>query len=102
MLNDSSLPDRLRAVLDRTWLPIPGSLAADLGNHHRRGRCHARTLRDLRRLARLGFHRDGWWWIGVLDARADCIDPTDRQWIIHAWDELGAGRSPWPRKRRAA
>ena len=100
--DDTALPARLRAVTDGTWYPTPGSVAANLGNNHRQGRCHARTLYDLRRLIKLGIRREGPWWLEMLDAPSDSITAEDRGWIVYCWTEMGAGRSPWRRARRAA
>jgi hypothetical protein len=101
-VDDSAIPARLRAVTDGTWYPIPGSVAADLGNNHRQGRCRARALHDLRRLIRLGTRLEGLWWLQQLDAPAESITVENRVWIGHCWTEIGAGRSPWRRPRRAA
>ena len=90
MLDDRSLPARRHAIIEGNWLPLPGTLAAHLGNQRRQGRCIARTLKDLRRLVRRGYRRNGWWWIEILDAPIDTIDATDREWVTTAWDELAA------------
>lgn len=101
-MDDSAMPARLGAVTDGTWYPTRGSVAANLGNNHQQGRCHARTLYDLRRLIKLGIRREGQWWIEMLDSPAGSISADDQRWVHYAWTEIGAGRSPWRRPRHAA